>query len=61
VSENDLTVKECAQKTRKSEKTIRRWITQGFKGKKLFAPKAGNSRRINPNTFEKYLFEIAHL
>lgn len=55
---NLLTVREAAQLKKTSVHSVIRWITKGFRGKKLYAERVGWQYRINVHTFQKFLSDI---
>lgn len=55
MTSESMTTTECAEKARKSYKTIVRWINYGFRGKKLYAERAGHNHRVNRHTFDRFL------
>lgn len=52
-----LSIAQCAERKNVSVTSIWRWVTVGYKGKKLYAQKVCGQYRINENTFEQYVSE----
>lgn len=59
MNETYLNVEETASKLRKSQLTIRRWINDGFAGKRLPAKKVGRTWFVSPSTLDKFLYDIS--
>lgn len=60
----DLTTRECADKIKKSIKTINHWINYGYGKQKIklaFTRRIGRTYLINRSTFEVFLWKIAKI
>ena len=51
---NLISIREAAERKNVSVTSVWRWLTVGYKGKKLFAKRICGQWRINANTYEQF-------